>query len=173
MIVYLVARRSEHDLVDIATNVSMFSWRHRRHVVELLQFFASTAMKNTTISEMCVEGIDIRAVVTSTVVLIVDQTTSAELCHSVISLLNSSDLVTAQAGLHHAQTFRSRVSQIHEDIDQSKTIMINVINKAILRQDELDRLVASTSELSAQSKQFYNRARRMNTNCFQRFCIIM
>eukprot|EP00761_Pharyngomonas_kirbyi_P006643 gb/GECH01006651.1/.p1 GENE.gb/GECH01006651.1/~~gb/GECH01006651.1/.p1 ORF type:complete len:207 (+),score=42.94 gb/GECH01006651.1/:1-621(+) len=57
------------------------------------------------------------------------------------------------------------ILRIQKDLEETKTVMHEVMDKAIGRGDQLDDLVERSSDLSAASKQFYTTAKSQNSCC--------
>jgi len=58
-----------------------------------------------------------------------------------------------------------QISQVQAEIDETKIVMYDTINKMLERGEKLDDLVNKSDELSAQSKLFYKSARKTNQCC--------
>lgn len=165
--IYLVARRSNDQIIETATDLSVFTRGIRPHIDELLRFFADAVVRRKYIGEIAVEGLEVKAYVTTTSVMIVSQTTLLELCDYVDRLLRQSDLMDVHDVLKKSKEFNTR---------QEKTPALQNVKKVIVRNVEIDRLVEKSTNLPNRTKLFYRRVKNLNLNCFQRFqrfCIIL
>lgn len=57
------------------------------------------------------------------------------------------------------------ISRLENDLDETKVILHDTIEKMLERGEKLDDLVAKSDDLSAQSKLFYKSARKTNQCC--------
>jgi len=58
-----------------------------------------------------------------------------------------------------------KISAIHKELDDTKKICYDTINKLIIRDDELQDLVDKTDDLQFQTKMFMNETDKLNSCC--------
>lgn len=58
-----------------------------------------------------------------------------------------------------------KVLKIKRDIEETKIVMIDAIEKILERGEKIDSLVAKSDDLGAASKTFYGQARKANSGC--------
>lgn len=57
------------------------------------------------------------------------------------------------------------ISKIQKDLDETREVMVQNIEKVIARGEKLDDLLDKTNDLSESSKVFAKRAKNMNSCC--------
>ncbi|CCC08384.1 hypothetical protein SMACR_01930 [Sordaria macrospora] len=59
----------------------------------------------------------------------------------------------------------SSIAKIQQELDETKIVLHKAIDSVLQRGEKLDDLVAKSSDLSAQSKMFYQSAKKQNSCC--------
>lgn len=157
-------------LTHTATNSAPFPYFKRSKCEELVRFFAKAVTVDEAIRELYLEGMDLKAIVTRRSVVIAEPDAPFGLGRHIDHLYDSMAGKPAPSILKVAMGYVDSVDSTRQMLEETKGVLSETLKKVMVRQEEIDRLVESSEQLSVQSKRFYRRARRANSRCFG--CVI-
>jgi hypothetical protein len=164
MSVYLIGLYSkEKQMTDSAVDVSHF---HQKEAVELLRFFASAAIQDSTMKTHVLQHREIEVHVLQDHVIVTDKDYPKRFIAFIINHLVDQQLaLDTVMDLTKHLVATDVLLQTKDELEVVRQIMTDNIERVLMRGDRIDELVAKTTELSSASKLFYRRAKRTNSRC--------
>ncbi len=171
--IIIFKKASDVTVFNASYNVTDVSIFYRRNAKEMLLFMSKTVALRIQNQKICVteKEYNIYAFDNTNyaVVAIADKEYPNRVAFSMIdSILNEiNDKIDLDEILQKYQNPNEadKILKIKQSIESAKIVMLDTIEKVLMRNEKIDELVGKSQELSADSKIFYKETKKMNSWC--------